>query len=206
VQSAVFSPDGTHVVSASYDNTVRIWNAATGEPEAELKGHSDCVRSAVFSPDGTHVVSASNDNTVRIWNAATGEPEAELKGHSDWVQSAVFSPDGTHVVSASYDKTVRIWNVSSGHSTVCSETFLFHDGCVVQHRPDGQLHMIPTSKPHITAVMMDIHNEWITHREFNQRCWIPAKYRKPTHIDSRQSAACFSYSTGEILLIEVHIP
>ena len=51
---------------------MRIWNAATGESEAELKGHSGWVYSVVFSPDGSRVVSGSEDNTVRIWNISTG--------------------------------------------------------------------------------------------------------------------------------------
>jgi len=61
------------IVSASNDGTAWIWNAATGECEAELKGHSSWVNSAVFSSDGMHIVSASRDKTVHIWNTATGE-------------------------------------------------------------------------------------------------------------------------------------
>ena len=81
VNSAVFSPDSRHIVSASGDHTARIWNTATGECEAKLKGHSGQVFSAVFSPDGRHIVSASDDHTARIWNTARGECEAELKEH-----------------------------------------------------------------------------------------------------------------------------
>ncbi|KAF8812172.1 WD40 repeat-like protein, partial [Phlegmacium glaucopus] len=85
VCSAVFSPDDMHIVSASFDNTARIWNTATGECEAELKGHSALVNSAIFSPDGMHIVSASHDNTARIWNTATGECEAELNGDMSYL-------------------------------------------------------------------------------------------------------------------------
>ena len=83
VNSVAFSPEGRRVVSGSIDKTVRIWNTATGEVKAELKGHTNDVNSVAFAQDGSQVVSGSDDNTVRIWNAATGEVEAELKGHTD---------------------------------------------------------------------------------------------------------------------------
>ena len=59
VRSAAFSPDGKHVVTASEDNTARIWDAETGREIATLKGHDDSVVSAAFSPDGERVVTAS---------------------------------------------------------------------------------------------------------------------------------------------------
>ena len=66
VYSAQFSPDGTNIVSASWDKTVRVWSVATGECVQTLEGHSDGVFSAQFSPDGTNIVSASGDKTVRV--------------------------------------------------------------------------------------------------------------------------------------------
>ena len=83
VRSVIFSKDGSRVVSGSYDNMIRIWNATTGEMEAELKGHMGEVRSVAFAQDGNQIVSGSNDKTVRIWNVMTGEVEVELKGHVD---------------------------------------------------------------------------------------------------------------------------
>ena len=65
--SASFSPDGTKVVSSSEEETVRIWDAVTGECEQTLQGHPDFVYSASFSPDGLKVVSGSFDQTVRLW-------------------------------------------------------------------------------------------------------------------------------------------
>ncbi|KAH7346491.1 hypothetical protein BKA65DRAFT_428866 [Rhexocercosporidium sp. MPI-PUGE-AT-0058] len=105
VISVAFSPDGTQVVSGSYDETVRLWDAATGALQQTLEGHSNWVISVAFSPDGTQVVSGSYDKTVRLWDTATGALQQTLKGHSDYVTSVAFSPDGTQVVSGSDDKT-----------------------------------------------------------------------------------------------------
>jgi WD40 repeat protein len=84
VTSVGFSPDGTHIVSGSWDNTIRIWDARTGEEVMKpLKGHTNVVTSVGFSPDGTHIVSGSWDKTIRIWDARTGEEVMKpLKGHT----------------------------------------------------------------------------------------------------------------------------
>jgi WD40 repeat protein len=94
-----FSPDGRQVVSGSGldDNTVRLWDAATGAALQTLKGHSGQVNSVAFSPDGRQVVSGSYYNTVRLWDVATGAVLQTLEGHSGPVNSVAFSPDGQAV-------------------------------------------------------------------------------------------------------------
>jgi TIR domain/WD domain, G-beta repeat len=119
VHSASFSADGTHVVTASNDNTARVWDLGGERPSfVALEGHQGPVISASFSPDGTHVVTASEDKTARVWDLRGERPSfVPLEGHQDLVRSASFSPDGTHVVTASNDKTARVWDLRGPRPT-----------------------------------------------------------------------------------------
>ena len=92
LNSAAFSPDGSRVVTASDDNTARLWDATTGAALATLSGHTKPVKSAVFSPDGSRVVTASDDNTARLWDGKTGAALATLSGHAGAVNSAAVQP------------------------------------------------------------------------------------------------------------------
>ena len=70
VSSAVFSPDGSRIATASGDNTARLWDAASGKEIAVLRGHVHDVSSAVFSPDGSRIATASHDGTARLWDVS----------------------------------------------------------------------------------------------------------------------------------------
>ena len=101
VMSVAFSPDGQRLASGSGDQTVKIWDSATGKELFSLKGHAGQVRSVAFSPDGQRLASASEDQTVKIWDSATGKELFALKGHAGWVWSVAFSPDGQRLASGS---------------------------------------------------------------------------------------------------------
>ena len=137
VDSVAFSPDGRRLASASSDQTVKVWDLATGQESLTLKGHSDRVWSVTFSPDGQRLASASYDQTVKVWDAATGRESLTLKGHTDWVASVAFSPDGQRLASASADTAVKVWDLATGLESL---TLKGHTDRVfsVAFSPDGQ--------------------------------------------------------------------
>ena len=66
VADVAFSPDGTVIVTGSYDGTARTWEVTTGRPLVTFAGHDGAVYGVAFSPDGTRIATASRDETVRV--------------------------------------------------------------------------------------------------------------------------------------------
>ena len=67
VNAVCYSPDGALLSTCSDDNSVAVWDAASGEILASMAGHWARVVNCAFSPDGSRIASASYDNTVKVW-------------------------------------------------------------------------------------------------------------------------------------------
>ncbi|MBS0498260.1 MAG: AAA family ATPase, partial [Proteobacteria bacterium] len=152
VNNAQFAPDGKTIVTASQDNTARLWDAASGKELAVLRGHESLVNNAQFAPDGKTIVTASADKTARLWDAASGKELAVLRGHENSIRNAQFSPDGQSIVTASYDKTARLWDAVSGKELAVLRG---HESLVnnAQFAPDGKT--IVTASADKTARLWD---------------------------------------------------
>lgn len=135
VFGAVYSPDGTRILTASADNTARQWDAATGRPLGELRQGEGYVYSAAYSRDGTRIVIGSMDNLAQQWDAATGKPIGDPLRHPDQVRIAAYSPDGKRIVTADI-YNVQQWDAASGKPIGKP----LHQGGVVEsidYSPDG---------------------------------------------------------------------
>ncbi|KAG9229003.1 hypothetical protein BJ875DRAFT_537940 [Amylocarpus encephaloides] len=175
VSSVAFSPDGKQVVSGSFDDTVRLWDAATGAALQTLEGHTSSVSSVAFSPDGKQVVSGSYDDTVRLWDAATGAALQTLEGHTSSVTSVAFSPDGKQVVSGSRDDTVRLWDAATGAA-------------------------LQTLEDHTSSLLLPIlqvSNHWVVEGDTNI-LWLPPDYRG-TYSATWNGSLVIGHSSGRIL-------
>ena len=108
VTSAVFSPDGRRVLTASADTTARLWAVgAEEEPLQVFRGHRAGLHQAAFSPDGQRIVTACEDDSIRIWDL-DGALLSELRAQAG-LHSAVFTPDGRSVLASSWTGSVRTW-------------------------------------------------------------------------------------------------
>ena len=111
-RSAVFSADGTRILTATADGTIRIWDSASDKLLDSFPGFGP-LNHAAFSPDGTSIVIANNDGNARVLNARTGKVTGVLTpsgGGAYAVSSAAFSPDGKLIVTTYADGTARIWD------------------------------------------------------------------------------------------------
>ncbi|GGM89950.1 hypothetical protein GCM10010106_41790 [Thermopolyspora flexuosa] len=136
LSTAVFSPDGKLLATASNDNTARLWDTTTGKTIATLTGHTNHVTDIAFSPDGKLLATASHDNTARLWDT-TGKHITALTGHTNSVTTVAFSPDGKLLATASDDDTARLWDITTGEVTIL--TGHNHSVTAIAFSPDGKL-------------------------------------------------------------------
>jgi hypothetical protein len=132
-----FNPDGQLLASGAYDNTVKLWDVASGKLRHTLKSHGGSVWSVAFSPNGHRLASGSDDSTVKLWSTKSGGLLHTYKGRAGPIRSVAFSPDGRFLAAGAYDDTVKLWDVASRRM---HQRFEGHGGSVrsVAFSPNGR--------------------------------------------------------------------
>jgi eukaryotic-like serine/threonine-protein kinase len=115
IAAVAFSPNGQLLGTASWDETVKILRAGTGEVVRVLHPpEGGRFQSLVFSPDGKRLATGGWDGMVRLWNVQTGAQEQVLSEHKTTVTGLAFSPDGKLLASAGSNANLRIWDLATG--------------------------------------------------------------------------------------------
>jgi WD40 repeat protein len=139
------SRDGKRVLAGSSDNSVRLYEIATGRELAVLRGHTNQVWAAGLSPDGKTAITGAYDRTLRVWDVGTGRQLRLFEKVVDVPRCLAWSPDGAHVAVGHFTNfnvnvgtgTVRLWDVKTGKEV---RAFPGHTGAVtaVAFSPDGK--------------------------------------------------------------------
>lgn len=114
IRTLVFTPDGRRLITGGEDQTIKVWNADTGQQLLNLTGHTSAIKTLVVKSDSSTLVSGSDDQTVKIWNLGIGQLLNTLQGHTSYLNAVVYSPDGQWLASASADQTIKLWNLQTG--------------------------------------------------------------------------------------------
>lgn len=135
ISSVRFVSSGSHLISASRDKSIRIWEVKTGYCTRTILGHLDWVKCVAPSLDGQYILSAGRDHTARIASMATGETRLVFSGHENVIDTVAIAPPEAseylhsiqgydsappplsglgqsfeYVATGSRDKTIKIWS------------------------------------------------------------------------------------------------
>ncbi|OUL32462.1 hypothetical protein BV375_09645 [Nostoc sp. 106C] len=132
------------------DETLKVWNLATGDEIVTLSGHYGRVQALAVTHDSKKLISASLNKTLTVWDLEKGDEIFSLSGHDDWINAIAITPDNKQVVSCSLDKTVIVWDLATGNKIF---TLFKHRDSVnaIAITPDGS-HMVSASSDNTLKV------------------------------------------------------
>ena len=121
---APFSPDGSLIALGSGENSITLYETATGKAVRQLNGSPIVARNPLselpllhvvtFSPDGRTLASFGPHGIIRLWDTRTRKVVNVLLGHKEYVDSLAFSLDGKTLASGGSDGTIILWEVATG--------------------------------------------------------------------------------------------
>ena len=98
ITASDWHPSGKYIVTSGFDNSIILWDVATGKEVRLFNRHTDAVWSVVFSPDGKQILSSSADQTIKLFDVLSGDLVHSWDIPKDEVRHAYFSPDGKYVM------------------------------------------------------------------------------------------------------------
>jgi WD40 repeat protein len=177
VSAMALSADGSLLVSASVDGTVRL-HAMKDGGSVRLNDHAGPVRDVGVDDKGTRVLTAGADATGMLYSVSGGRASrrVRLEGHEGELRAACVSPDGSWAITGSDDGTARLWEASrrapgltvrvlAGHEGAVTQAVVTHDSkLAITGGEDGKLFVwnLEAKQPELGATTFDLHDSEIT--------------------------------------------
>jgi WD40 repeat protein len=137
VYPVAFSPDGHWIASGGWDNTLRLWDARTGEAACAPLDNGDLVKTLAFSPDGSRLVSARQDR-LQVWEVATGRRLEEIQAPAPNILAVAFRPDGARLAALDGSGGATVFNAATGAVVARLRLGARHDTKALAYSPDGR--------------------------------------------------------------------
>jgi WD40 repeat protein len=159
VYRVTYSPDGAQLATVSSDETIKLWNAVSGDLLMTLTGHTGDVRAVAFCPDSSCLATAGHDRTVKLWDLAAGRELSTIDAYEGLplnpipennVLDIAFMPDGRRLVTVGLDETPDVWDTATGERLLSLaghfwwwnvvSTAVSTDGTrIATHGPEGKI-------------------------------------------------------------------
>ena len=113
VTDLALTSGNTHLISSSWDKTMRLWNLRTCESQSLFKSDNKEINTVCFSKDDRYIFSGGCENKMMLWNIkGVKKADSTNENHQDWVSRVRFSPSAKHPFFAStgWDGRLKIWN------------------------------------------------------------------------------------------------
>ncbi len=139
IVSANYNTDGSRLLTASADNTIKVWDTATNTTLYTLRGHTDGVYQAAWDPAGKRIASIGGDQTLRLWDATTGASLITLTNKADLMDiptSLSWSPDGKQLAVGYGGGAVYLWDLVAQKAVLLVPTSNVSNQ-IVSWSPDG---------------------------------------------------------------------
>jgi len=169
VNGCAVSADGATIVSASLDQTLKVWDGRSGAERLTLSGHEGWVNGCAVSADGATIVSASSDQTLKVWDGRSGAERLTLSGHVGGVNGCAVSADGATIVSASSDQTLKVWDgrsgaerlTLSGHADGVNGCAVSSDGGTIVSASSDQTLKVWDGRSGVERLTLSSHAGWV---------------------------------------------
>jgi WD40 repeat protein/stress response protein SCP2 len=113
VKAIAISNNGKLAISASKDESVKVWDINSGTEIRTCYGHNNEVTSISFSPDDSQAISGDLDGTIILWDINTCQALHKFTTPGTEVKSVAWSPNNAYILSGHNNNIAKLWDINT---------------------------------------------------------------------------------------------